>query len=246
VFDAAVTAGGRLLPADALRFGADVKALVRVNGRTLLDIVVSALRAVPGVDRIIVVGPAQAKPFAPDADQWIDEFPTGEQNLLAALRATRTPRIVISASDLPFVTQGSYADLIARTGSEIDAGYPIFTKDEILHAFPGVGTRFARLADGEWTGGSAFVVNRDVLLGNAALLERGFGARKSLSALAALLGPRLLLKFVLGRVRVRDVESRVSSLLRARVRAIVGADPALGMDCDGTAEFAYAGAAEAG
>jgi molybdopterin-guanine dinucleotide biosynthesis protein A len=246
VLDAAITAGGRLIPPDAQRFGTDIKALVRVNGRPLLDIVVSALRAVPLVARIVVVGPISARPFAGGADQWIEEFATGEQNLLAALRATQTPRIVISASDLPFVTSQSYVSLIEKTDASLDAGYPIFTKDEFLKAFPGVPTRFASLADGQWTGGSAFIVNREPILRNSAILERGFGARKSLASLAALLGPKLLFKFVVGRVRVEDVEARVSSLLGARIKAVRGADPALAMDCDGPREFEYVRAESAG
>lgn len=246
MLDAAITAGGRLLPADARRYGTDIKALVRVNGRPLLDIVVSAVRQVPLVARIVVVGPRAAQPFANGVAQWIDELATGEQNLLAALRATQTSRILISASDLPFVTSKSYIDLIEKTDASLDAGYPIFTKHEFLNAFPDVPTQYARLADDHWTGGSAFVVNREALLRNSAMLERGFGARKSLASLAALLGPKLLFNFMLGRVRVEDVESRVSSLLGARVKCVKGADPALAMDCDGPREFEYVGAESAG
>jgi hypothetical protein len=240
VLDAAVTAGGRLTPAEAKTYGTDVKALVRVGGRALLDIVVSALRAIPSVARIVVVGPRSAQTHAAGVDEWIDELPSGEENLLAALRAGRTERIILSASDLPFVTAASYTDLLTRTNAEIDAGYPIYRREEFLRAYPGGRMKFARLADGEWTGGSAFVLNRAPFLKNAALLQRGFGARKSLTTLASLLGPALLLKFALGRARVADVESRASSLLRANVRAVYGADPALAMDCDNAGELAYA------
>jgi|SRR5579863_3269162 len=246
MLDAVITAGGRLSPSSSRRFGTDVKALVRVGGRPIIDAVISGLRGVSGIGRVVVVGPRSAREHVAAVDDWIDEHPTGEENLLAALRAGTTERMVLSASDLPFVSGRSYAGLLAQAGDECDAAYPIYRKDEFLTAYPGGRDRFAKLADGEWTGGSAFVIRREPFLRNSRLLERGFAARKSLTNLAALLGPALLLKYALGRVTIADVEKRASDLLGARVRALTGADPALAMDCDDAADFLYARAEERG
>jgi molybdopterin-guanine dinucleotide biosynthesis protein A len=240
VLDAIVTAGGRLSPADARMFGTDVKALVRIDGRPLIATVVEALRKTPGIAGVRVVGPRAARSYAEGVDEWIDERATGEENLLAALRAAQTDRIVLSASDLPFVTPAGYADLIERVAPDLDAGYPVYRREEFLAAYPGGRSTFARLADGSWTGGSAFVLNRAPFLRDERILARGFGARKSLFALASLLGPVLLLKFVMGTLRVGDVERRASAILGARVKAVRGADPALAMDCDELGDFAYA------
>lgn len=240
VLDAVITAGGRLSPSEASAFGTDVKALVRVGGRTLLAVVVGALRQVRDVARIVVVGPRSARAGLPDVEEWIDEFPTGEENLVAALQSAKTERIVFSASDLPMVTPASYENLIALVGDDVDAGYPIYRREEFLRAYPGGRTKFARLSDGEWTGGSAFVLKPAPFLRNLPALRRGFAARKDLFALASLLGPVLLTKFILKRLRVGDVERRASAVVGARIKAIVGADPALAMDCDDAGDFAYA------
>lgn len=240
MLDAVITAGGRLSPADADRFGTDVKALVRINGKPLIETVVDALRATPGIARIVVVGPASARSSTSGVDEWIDEFATGEENLLAALRAAKTERIVMSASDLPFVTPASYESLIEKTGPAVDAGYPIFGRDEFLRAYPRGRKSFAALADGAWTGSSAFVFNARPFIEDDGLIKRAFRARKSLFALASLLGPELLAKFVFRRLTVVDVERRASSILGATVRAVRGADPALAMDCDDPSDFAYA------
>ena len=245
MLDAVITAGGRLSPSDAAAFGTDVKALVRVGDRTILESVVGALRATPEIARIVVVGPPAARGTVQGIDEWIDEFPTGEENLMAALAAARTERIVMSASDLPFVTPLSYASLVRLVDASIDIGYPIFQREEFLQAYPGGRASFARLADGEWTGGSAFVLNRSPLLRNTDALKRAFGARKSLYALASLLGPVLLAKFMLRQLQVKDVEARASRVLGASVKAIVGADPALAMDCDDFSDLTYAHAGEA-
>lgn len=245
MLDAVVTAGGRLSPVAAARFGSDVKALVRINGKPMIATVVDALRATPGIGRIVVVGPSAARSAASGVDQWIDEFPTGEENLIAAVGAAKTERIVMSASDLPFVTPASYAGLIENTGADVDAGYPVFGRDEFLRAYPRGRKHFAKLADGEWTGASAFVLNRTPLARDDRMIRRAFGARKSLFALASLLGPALLVKFLCKTLTIADVERRAESLLQAKVRAVRGADPALAMDCDNPADFAYAHAEEA-
>src|SRR5690242_6877108 len=70
VLDAVITAGGRLSPDAAAHFGTDVKALVRVNGKPMLATVVDALRATPGIGRIVVVGPSSARAAAIAVDRW--------------------------------------------------------------------------------------------------------------------------------------------------------------------------------
>jgi CTP:molybdopterin cytidylyltransferase MocA len=240
VLDAVVTAAGRFDAAEAARCGTAIKALARVGGKTLLEIVVTALRGVREIARIVVVGPAEARPHAPQADAWIDERQTGEENLLAALRAATTARLLFSASDMPFVTSAAYADLIARAGPTIAAAYPVYRRHDFERAYPGCRRAFTRLADGEWTGGSAFVLDRAAVLRRAALVTKGFAARKSTAALAALLGLRLTVRFALGAAHISDVERRVSSLLQAPAAAIEGADPALALDCDTADEIVYA------
>ena len=243
MLDAVITAGGRLSTDAATRFGTDVKALVRINGKPMIATVVDALRGARHIGRIVVVGPSAAR-HTVSVDRWIDEFPTGEENLIAAIGAAATERMVLSASDLPFVTAASFEGLVEKTGDDVDACYPIFGRDEFLRAYPLGRKHFAKLADGEWTGASAFVLNRAPLIKDDSLIRRAFGTRKSLFALASLLGPGLLMRFLFKTLTIADVEKRAGSLLHAKVRAVFGADPALAMDCDDPVDFAYANAEE--
>lgn len=244
-FDALVTAAGRLGPADAERFGADIKALVRIGGATLLETLIGALRRVSQIERIIVVGPAAAQK-ATDADVWINEQATGEENVFAALRSARSERAIFAASDLPFVSAASIEQLIAQVPASADAAYPIFTRAEFEEAFPGARSSFARLADGQWTGGSVFLLSPAFALRNERVLRRAFAARKNLVALAALLGPGLALRYARNQLRVADIVARAQGLMRGSIVAVRGADPALAMDCDEAADFEYAMARAAG
>lgn len=239
MIDAVVTAGGRLTPGLAAHYGTDVKACASVGGATLLARTLAALRGVKEVERIVVVAPEAVRDAA-RADEFIAERATGEENLLAGMRAARGDRTIFCASDMPFVSDRSLADLLERSPSDACAVYPVFTREEFEQAYPKARSSFATLADGAWTGASAFVVRAQALLRHERVLTRAFAARKSLPALAALFGPALMLSYLRGALRVADVEARASALFGAPVVALRGADPALALDCDDAGDFDYA------
>jgi len=244
VIDAVVTAGGRLPPALAARFGTDVKALVAIGGVTLIERTLTALRGVKNVARIAVVGPEALRHVA-RADDFIVERATGEDNLLAALHAACGERTIFCASDLPFVSSEALTGLLECAPADACAVYPIFARAEFDAAYPKARSSYATLADGVWTGASAFVVRAPALLHREGVLTRAFAARKSLPALAALFGPALMFSYVRGALRVADIEARARSLFGAPVVALRGTDPALAFDCDEAADFDYAEALHA-
>lgn len=238
--DAVVLAAGRLSAQDAQRFGLEVKALLPdAHGITLLRRLMHALRCAPGIARIIVVGPDEARVEASGADVWIPERSSGEENTLAGLAQARSPYALLCASDLPFVRGEHIADLLARAAGS-DVAYPIFEREEFLRAFPGGRTRFARLGKTHWTGGSMCYMRTALAVRNAPLVRRAFSSRKSLPALAGLFGARVMLRYVSGRLSVADVERRLSSLVGGTARAVIGAHPALAMDCDDAADIEFA------
>jgi MobA-like NTP transferase protein len=239
VIDALVTAGARLSPELGRRFRTDIKALVPIGGVTLIDRTIVALRGVASVSRITVVGPAEIRRCI-DVDWFVEATESGEKNLLLGLEAVQGERTLLCASDMPFVTAGVLDDLLARAPGPAAVVYPIYTRPEFDAAYPGGRSAFARLADGEFTGGSAFVVRAATLRERATLLSKVFGARKNLFALATILGPALTFAFVRGAARVAQVEARASALLGGDVVALRGADPALALDCDDESDFTYA------
>ncbi|MDQ6781417.1 MAG: nucleotidyltransferase family protein, partial [Candidatus Eremiobacteraeota bacterium] len=178
--DAVVLAAGRLRAQDAQRFGVEVKALLPdAQGTTLLRRLMHALRGAPGIARIIVVGPKAAHGEAAEADVWIPERATGEENALAGIEQVRAAYTLLCASDLPFVCGDHIADFLARAAGS-DVAYPVFERSEFLAAFPGGRTRFARLAKTYWTGGSLCYMETALALRNAPLVRRAFSSRKSL------------------------------------------------------------------
>jgi molybdopterin-guanine dinucleotide biosynthesis protein A len=96
-FDAIVLAGAR-----SERLGGVDKAMIEIDGSTLLDRV---LRGLGGASRVVVVGPP--RPIRSDVSiNWCEEQPAGGGPVAAfaaGLAATSADVVVLLASDLPFV-----------------------------------------------------------------------------------------------------------------------------------------------
>jgi molybdopterin-guanine dinucleotide biosynthesis protein A len=115
---AAILAGGR-----ARRFGGADKTQLRIDGRTILDRQVSALRG--RVDRLFLVGYRGTAVVPPSlerlADRVADQGPLG--GLDAALEAAGTGPVLLVACDMPWVDGPFGAYLLALT-AEADAVVP--------------------------------------------------------------------------------------------------------------------------
>ncbi|MFC5052950.1 molybdenum cofactor guanylyltransferase [Saccharothrix xinjiangensis] len=116
-FSAVVLAGGR-----GSRLGGVDKALLVVDGRTLLDRV---LDAVGGPGRAVVVGPPRDVPGV----RWAREEPPGGgplAGLAAGLRHAAAELVVVLAVDQPGVTRSTVDRLLAAVGDAgavlVDAG----------------------------------------------------------------------------------------------------------------------------
>jgi hypothetical protein len=70
--------------------------------------------------------------------------------------------------------------------------------------------------------------------------QRLFEARKSLFGMARLLGPALLLRFLLNRLEIEDVEKRAHDVLGIQARAVRDASPALCYDVDTLDDYRFA------
>lgn len=118
-FDAIVLAGGT-----ARRLGGTPKHTIVVDGRTLLE---RALAAVRDADSVIVVGDDELRPLVGDA-QVVQESPKRggpAAGIGAALPLVTSDRVVVLACDHPFVAE-AIGPLLQRTAGDgliaIDTG----------------------------------------------------------------------------------------------------------------------------
>lgn len=239
---AVVTAGGRLEGALAEVTGQSVKALTPLGGLPLLSRVLGALEGSGVVSRAVVVGPVEhLTPHVSAPHHLLAEGDDGIENLTRGLAAIDAGEgfALIAASDLPFLCADSVRWLVENAPQDADIVFPITSRAAYERRFPGSPNTWAKLREGELTGGSVMLVRPAAITRNRALIEQVFNARKSQWKMARLLGLSFAVNMVLGRLSVATAEARATALTGCRCRVVADAHPHLACDLDTQEEWQY-------
>jgi GTP:adenosylcobinamide-phosphate guanylyltransferase len=228
--NALVLGGGR---DDALAAASNVpvKALVPVAGHAMAWHVLTALRESGGIERITYVGPTTTE-IEPLIDATLPDAGGLLANVEQGLRAEQPgARFLIATTDVPMIDAAAVRDLLARDpgGAVV---YPVVTAAAMTRAYPGGKRTFASLADGRFTGGNLFFVDRDIVLRAMPKLKLMVERRKNPVAMAQVIGLVTLVKLLLGRLRIAELEARVSRIIGASARALITEHASIGADVD--------------
>ncbi|HEY3414998.1 MAG TPA: nucleotidyltransferase family protein [Armatimonadota bacterium] len=231
-----VLAGGMAKPEVQAAGWPALRALAPVAGRPMVAWVLDALRAANGVREIVVVGPDELSAVIGDAAL----LPVGEgmwDNIAAGLRHFPDERVLLSSSDVPLLTPAAVDDVIGR-GMEIDADfvYPIIRKEQNEAQCPGLSRTYGTLVEGTFTGGNLILVHSTRLLASDELIRKALAARKKPLELARLINLRLVLKVMLKRARISELETQVTRVLGATARALETTYAEIGADLDSPEE----------
>jgi CTP:molybdopterin cytidylyltransferase MocA len=241
--DAVVLSGGAL---ERERFpgldpGIARKAQIPILGRPMVGWTVAALRGSPEVGRIVVVGHSSLA--SPDLEALRAELVPEREDIAANLRAglemlPGSERVIALSGDLPLLTPGSLADLFAHA-PRADVVFPYVERAEILRAYPERHWIYAQTPEGAFTGCSAALVRPAILLERWGWVQALLDARrKSPLAMAAMFGLGFGLKLLFRRLRVRDVEKKLSGLLHLDGRGYRTRCAELAMDVDKYSDIA--------
>lgn len=206
-----------------------------IGGRAMVEYVLAALRAVPRLDRIALVGPHPLPPAVaarvdvavPDGGEMLGNLAAG----LAAL-AGRAP-VLVAAADIPLLTAAAVdAFLDAALALECDIAYGIVPRDDVMREFPAARKTFVRVRDGVFAGGSLVLVRPPAFPRARDAIAGAIGARKNPLALARLLGPGAVLGLLTGTLAIAELEKRVADVSGVRARAVICRHPGIGLDVD--------------
>ncbi len=212
------------------------EAMIDIYGRPMVEYVVEALRNSANVGRIVVVGPEHVLgPLL--AGKIYRVAQCGEsivENLLIGIEMLHpTGKIMVVSADIPLLTTAAIDDFVERCRSrEADIYYPICRKEENEAKYPGMRRTYAELREGVFTGGNIFILNPDIVVKWRREIERAVAVRKSVLGMAKLLGVRLMLKFLLHSLSLREAEARVAKVLGCPVAAVETTYPEIGVDVD--------------
>lgn len=217
---------------------AETKAAVRFGGRQLVAYVLAALLESDRVDRIVCVGRTGVldDPVA-DATGRVTRIGGGERLVdslalgLGAAACFEPDRILVVSADLPWLAAAD-VDAFVSGAPAVDLVYPVVAREAMERRFPAQRRTYARLREGEFTGGNMILIRPDIVPNLLPLIEDAYRARKNPFALASLIGWDLGIRLLLRNLPVAVAERRVSRLLNGTARALITDNAAIAADID--------------
>lgn len=243
--DVVVLAGGKNSPEMAAVTGVENRALTPIGTRTMLDHIVSALAQTPSVGRIFVAGDV------PTSDRYtvVAGQETLLDNLMAGLAAAGDQeRVLISTSDIPFVTPQALEDFVRRaSATDADLCCSYVPLAACIQRYPEMKRTAIALAEGRFTLGNVMLVRPRFLVNHQEAITQAYAARKSPVQMARLLGMGLLLRLLGSQIisprllTTSALETAVSRVLNGgRAVGVCSAYPEIGTDVDKPEDIAIA------
>src|SRR5436190_5105623 len=230
---AVVLAGGQADAAFQAAAGVENRALAEIGGRPMAQYVLDALAAARTIARVVLVGDTRMAglgPVAARVEPAGDLFSNVERGLHASAGCDA---VLLVTADIPFVTAEAIDDFVADgLASGAALCYPAIPRAANEAAFPEMRRTYATVREGTFTGGNVILARPDVLLSQAAIVRESYAMRKRPWQLARLLGPVVITKFLLHRLRIADAEAAAGRILGASVHVLVTPHASLGADID--------------
>lgn len=242
---AVILAGGKAKPDLLAATGLSNRALIVVNGKTLLRRAVDALHEADPGNPITVVGDV------PECEDYKRLSDTGDfvGNLFAGVSCyADSPSVLVATSDLPFLDGATVQEFVRGAlghAKEANAAivYPIVPVAACYQRFPGVKRTSLKLREGEFTGGNLMLARPGLLLAHRARIAEAYAARKAPVRLAVMLGFGTLLRLLFSQkvtpnaLALSYLEARVSRLLGCPARALICDRPEIATDLDRLSDF---------
>lgn len=239
-YDAVILAGGEN-SGDLKKIAPyDNEALIIIGNYPMIYYVYKALRRSPKIRNIIVSGPVEALRNLLGREEKLSFVGSGEDVIESLANAVQlldksgaTERILVMPTDIPFITPEAIDDfLICSEQMEADFFYPLTSRDVNEAKFPGVVRTYVKLREGIFTGGNLFVVRHKVIGSCIEIAREIIARRKNPLAIARIFGFSIMLKYLLGRLNIRQAEKRFQEVLGIRGKAIISPYAEVGVDVD--------------
>jgi CTP:molybdopterin cytidylyltransferase MocA len=237
-YSALVLAGSRGEVDPVAAYGdAPHKALILLNGATLLARVVAALRA-DGAGRIIVISshPAVQAEIAHLRCEALDEAEGPSLSVRAGAQALGAP-LLITTADHALLRPEWVAQFRADMPPDADVSVLMAARATVEAAAPGTKRTWLRLADGDWSGCNLFWLATPRALAVLDLWRRVEAERKRPWKMAQILGPRMLLRYLFRRLTLKAAAARLGDLSGVRAAVVESRFGLASVDVDKPADL---------
>lgn len=239
---ALILAGARPGPPDPVAASEGVwhKALVPLQGRTMLACVVDALRQA-GIARIAV---SASDPQVMELARQL-----GCEVLLAAsgpsasvsigLDRLCTP-LLVTTSDHALLRPEWITDFVNDTPPDADVAVLLARREAIEAAVPGNRRTYLRFADGQWSGCNLFLLASDRAGAAIDTWKMVEADRKRPWRIAARLGPGMLVNYALGRLTLAEAIAGLGRRIGINASLVAARDGLAAVDVDKPEDLADA------
>jgi molybdopterin-guanine dinucleotide biosynthesis protein A len=240
-FDAVILAGQDARQPNPLlrQAGVTNKALLPVAGRPMIEYVLNALAGSAQIGQIVVVGLAaqpqlvlpRAVIYLPDQGSLMDNVMHGF-GWLAQQGSAQHHGLLLTA-DVPLLTTAMVDWFInACQPLDLDLYWGVVERSTMEATFTGSKRTYLRLVEGSFCSGDLMLGKIELALQRQELVRRIVDRRKSILQQLRMLGPGVVIKFLLRRLTRSDLRALLQKLLHLRGQEIILPFAEVGMDVD--------------
>ena len=219
------------------------KTLVKIKGRYMLEYVIDALRNSKSIEKIAVVGCKET--LEPIVGRRVDFIVEGSDSIvnngLAALACFKQDKqVFILTSDIPMITPEAIEDFVEKSlEKKADLCYSVVDKKVNDLRYPQIKRTYARLREGQFTGGNLFLFNPAAADKCKDFVEKMLEYRKSPAKMAAVLGFGFLIRLALGILTIEAVQKKCEKLLGIKGAVVISNYPEVGNDVDKVSDVVF-------
>ena len=215
------------------------KALIDMNGRTMLERVVDALQDSHSGGEIVVVGLGSDLGMSFHKSVYhTHDHGSLMKNTLAGIAKMRelhpdTNLMLICSADIPTITPQIVDEFIEQC-APYDKGivYNFVDKATLEARFPHSNRTYVKLKDGLIAGGDMTLIQADLSDTNRDIWLALTNARKHAWQLARVVGFRFMIKLLLRQLRLKDIEDAAFRITGRPCRVLLNPHAEIAMDAD--------------
>lgn len=216
------------------------KALIDIDGMTMIERVVAALAAAPSVGRIVICieRPEILEPLAglraPRCAKPVVTMPAASgpsASLAAALDTHGTPLLVVTG-DHPLMRPEWIETFLADSPARADVTVALSRKAAVCAAVPNTQRTWLRFSDDSYSGCNIFLMRRPAARGVVELWQQIEAERKRPVKMIVRLGVTYALRYKAGLLSLADALGRLEELSGARLAPVDIADGRAAVDVD--------------
>jgi len=213
------------------------KALLKINGRNMVDYVLDCYRSMNDLAGVGIVGPQDKLSHLGEDVTVIPQRGDMVSNVRAASDTYQEGWLLLSSCDIPLITPESVRDFLSKCQGA-DMFYPLISKQDCDRVFPDMRRTWVKLKDGLFTGGNVILIRSSMVATAAGPAGNFFAARKSPLQMAGLVGITTLVKLMLAKLSIGELENKMAKILGLNsCKAVITSSPELGTDVDKETDF---------